>query len=206
MKKLAPWRRFAAVALAFAVAMGVSAPVESSTSRRTDVERMIEELERVLGPGAVEVRRGNRAGTPARPERPATSDEGLELAIVAEMNARRAAYGLGPLALEPRLSSAAGDRAEDMFARRYFDHAGPDGRSPFLTVTANGYRYRTVGENLAVGYRGARAVVDGWMRSPGHRANILGRDYRDVGIALHEGSPVRGSGGPTVVALYAAER
>ena len=212
MKKTAQWRRLSAVALLMGAALTMSVSAESRPRRGTDLERLAADLERVFGPGAVEIRRGT-ADAPRDPiadrgavPRPAPDAGHQEEAIVAEMNAHRSAYGLAPLALERRLSAAAGDRAEDMFDRGYFAHVGPDGRSPFVTVTANGYRYRTVGENLAVGYRSARAIVDGWMRSPGHRANILSRDYHDVGIARRDGSPVRGYGGPTVVAMYAAER
>ena len=209
MLETAYGRRVAIVGLAVVLALPLSATAESRPRGGTDFDRMIAELERVLGPGAVEVRRGpvearERETRRAPGAGPRFSD--AEEAIVGEMNAHRARYGLEPLRLERRLSAAAADRADDMFARGYFDHVGPDGRSPFLTVSENGYRFRTVGENLAVGYRSAEAVVDGWMRSPGHRANILSRDFRDVGLALHEGAPVRGYGGPTVVALYAAER
>lgn len=66
--------------------------------------------------------------------------------------------------------------------------------------------FSTVGENLATGYRTPSAVVSGWMGSPGHRANLLGGSYEDVGIAIRSASPVRRFGGPLVVALYAAER
>ncbi|HEU5162914.1 MAG TPA: CAP domain-containing protein [Thermoanaerobaculia bacterium] len=212
MKKTAQWRRFAAAALAMGAVLAMSASAESRPRGGTDLERLAADLARVFGEDAVEIRRGSTglpretaAGrSPVR--RPEAGARHQEDAIVAEMNAHRAAYGLAPLSLERRLSAAADDRADDMFEEGYFAHIGPDGRSPFLAVTANGYRYRTVGENLAVGYRSARAIVDGWMRSPGHRANILSPDYRDVGIALHDGSPVRGYGGPTVVAMYAAER
>jgi uncharacterized protein YkwD len=122
------------------------------------------------------------------------------------MNRERARRGLTPLRFDSRLNAAAADRAADMFSRGYFDHVSPDGRSPFLSVQARGYRYAAVGENLAVGYRTPQSVVSGWMNSPGHRENILGRAFEEVGLALVDGSPVRGYGGPTVVAFYARER
>ncbi|HEX2122716.1 MAG TPA: CAP domain-containing protein [Thermoanaerobaculia bacterium] len=128
----------------------------------------------------------------------------FEEAIVAEMNRQRAAHGLVPLRLESRLTQAAGDGANDMFAKRYFDHVSPDGIQPFTWVRKRGYRYRIVGENLALGYRSGAAVVDGWMRSPGHRENILQRSYDEVGLAVADGSPTRGYRGPLVVALYGA--
>ena len=128
-------------------------------------------------------------------------------AIVAEMNAHRRRHGVPPLRLQDELTRAARDRMDDMFARRYFDHVSPDGRGPFQTASRRGYRYLAIGENLAFGQRSAREVVDAWMRSRGHRANILGRTYVDCGIAVAAGSPLsRRNGGFTFVALYGRER
>jgi uncharacterized protein YkwD len=69
-------------------------------------------------------------------------------------------------------------------------------------VRARGYRYRLIGENLALGYRSSQSVVNGWMNSPGHRENILTSGFDEVGIALVNDSPRRGYRGPLVVALY----
>ena len=123
-------------------------------------------------------------------------------ALVAAMNRERIARGLGELRLNSRLSRAAQDRVEDMLAKRYFAHVSPDGVDPFTWVLRRGYRYRLVGENLALGYRGSQSVVTGWMNSPGHRANILKSRFEEVGIAFVDASPERGYRGPLVVALY----
>lgn len=124
-------------------------------------------------------------------------------AILTAMNRERKAHGLRPLRLNEKLSKAAFDRIEDMFAKSYFAHVSPDGLEPFVWAQARGYRYRLIGENLAVGYRGT-AVVDGWMKSRGHRENILQRGFDEVGIAIVDGAPQRGYRGPTVVAMYGA--
>ncbi|MBV8520233.1 MAG: hypothetical protein JO197_22775 [Acidobacteria bacterium] len=133
----------------------------------------------------------------------ATPTSAAVAAILAAMNRERAARGLAPLRLNERLCAAARDRIDDMFAKRYFAHQSPDGIDPFSWVIQHGYRYLFAGENLATGYSGT-SVVDGWMHSPGHRRNVLGADYTEVGIAVADGSPLRTSGyrGPTVVALY----
>jgi uncharacterized protein YkwD len=134
--------------------------------------------------------------------------EGTEISaesIVAAMNAERRQRGLGELRLDARLNAAAADRARDMFAKGYFNHVSPDGTQPFVWVKNHHYRYATIGENLADGYRSARAVVDGWMHSPGHRANVLGTSFEDVGLSIVRGSPNRHTNGYTVVALYARE-
>jgi len=209
MKKMSYLRHFVAVAFACALALPMSAAGESRTRNETDLASLARELERVLGKGSVEISRGRypEPASPRRTEVPAGNrNHHSATAILDEMNRERARRGLTPLRFDSRLNAAAADRAADMFSRGYFDHVSPDGRSPFLAVQARGYRYATVGENLAVGYRTPQSVVSGWMRSPGHRENILGKAYDEVGLALVDGSPVRGYGGPTVVAFYARER
>jgi uncharacterized protein YkwD len=214
-KKSAYARSLLTVALAGVFALPLSAHGENRPRNRTDLASLVRELERVLGEGSVEVRRGGvevpatsrretESQSRGRPSRTASHD--ASAGVLAEMNRERAGHGLAPLRLDDRLNAAAADRAADMFALGYFNHVSPDGRSPFLSVQNRGYRYATVGENLAAGYRTPQAVVSGWMRSPGHRANILGSSFDEVGLAVVEGSPIRGYGGPTVVALYASER
>ena len=127
---------------------------------------------------------------------------GMAAAVVAEMNRERAVYGLKPLRINALLSDAAVDRLADMFGKRYFGHVSPDGVQPWSWVERRGYNYREVGENLAVGYPSAEEIVDGWMHSPHHRANILKGAFDEVGVAIAPGSPQRGFRGPTVVALY----
>jgi uncharacterized protein YkwD len=172
-------QRLTALALAFALAL--------APSTFADVSQLKADMERVFG---------RRDGGLKPALRSSSAD-----AIVEAMNRERAAYGLGPLRLNSALSRAAGDRIDDMFAKRYFAHVSPDGVEPFVWATRRGYPYRLIGENLAVGFSGTR-VVDGWMRSPGHRENILQRGFDEVGIAIAPGAPQRGYKGPTVVAMY----
>ncbi len=138
-----------------------------------------------------------------RPERTA---EGMADAVVQAMNRERIAYGLPPLRISNRLSEAAHDRIDDMFSKHYFHHVAPDGTPPWKWVSHHGYRYRELGENLAIGYKTPGGIVDGWMNSPGHRANVLGAHFHDVGVAVAPGSPTREFDGPTVVALYGEKR
>jgi uncharacterized protein YkwD len=192
------FQRLTALAVIVALSAPLSAFAENRSRPRTDLEELAADLERALGKGSVVVERGR--STPQAPETVMRTSTAAET-ILAAMNRERAAHGLGPLRLESRLTLAAGDRARDMFDKRYFAHVSPDGIQPFTWVRERGYRYRTVGENLALGFRGT-AVVDGWMRSPGHRENILQRSFNEVGIAIADGSPARGYRGPLVVALY----
>lgn len=191
-------QRFASVALALALLVPASTFAENRTSRRTSADELAAEMERVFGKPRTPAARTTPARTSARPVVTRSSAD----VLVDAMNRQRAAHGLGPLRLNAKLSLAAEDRIGDMFAKRYFAHVSPDGIDPFDWVLQRGYRYRLVGENLAVGYRGA-AVVEGWMNSPGHRENILERGFDEVGIAIADGSPRRGYKGPTVVAIYA---
>jgi uncharacterized protein YkwD len=198
------FQRLISVVVAVAVALPVSLFGESRAQTRTDMRALAEDLAAALGRDAVEIR-GSR---PSLPRRSGSSSASLSLnAIVAEMNSYRAQAGLEPLRLNTRLNEAATDRIRDMYANRYFDHISPAGTQPFVWARRHDYRYATIGENLAAGYPSAQRVVAGWMNSPGHRANILGRSFEDVGLAIADGFPGRNArvGGPTVVALYARE-
>ena len=169
-----------------------------------DLDALARDLERALGRGSVEVRRDGRTTARSAARRTITTDRVTTTALVDAMNRQRAAYGLGPLRPNGKLSLAANDRVADMFDQHYFDHVSPQGTSPFVWVTRRGYPYRSVGENLAVGYTTADRIVTGWMNSPPHRQNILGRAFNEIGIAVAPGAPLRGYGGPTVVAIYAS--
>jgi uncharacterized protein YkwD len=182
---------------------------ETRSQQRTDMLALAADLQRALGRDRVEIsgvptaqnRRTSTAVPRRNSRRQATEDS--QTGIIASMNRERAAYGLPPLRANWQLTAAANDRIDDLFAKHYFNHVSPDGIQPFIWAQRRGYRYRAIGENLADGYPTAQAVVDGWMNSPGHRANILGRYFDEVGIAVAPGSPVGSYSGPTVVALYA---
>ena len=73
-------------------------------------------------------------------------------------------------------------KSQDMADNRYFSHTSPTYGSPFQMIKAFGLSYRTAGENIAMGYSTPQAVVDGWMNSSGHRANILNASYTQIGV------------------------
>jgi len=115
------------------------------------------------------------------------------------MNRARARFGLRPLRRNRCLHRVAARHAHDMVHRRYFAHTTPNGWTPGRRARASGYVPRRarwlVGENIAWGVAGAarpRWVVRAWMHSPPHRHNILSRRFRDVGIGVARGVPVRG--------------
>jgi uncharacterized protein YkwD len=122
----------------------------------------------------------------------------LEQATLCLLNAQRRRRGLGPLRISPRLARSAGLHAADMARRNYFSHVSLVGESFVDRIRETGYlrgvRRWALGENIGwgAGSRSTpRAVVDAWMHSPGHRAIILSTAYRDVGIGLAAGAPVR---------------
>jgi uncharacterized protein YkwD len=88
-----------------------------------------------------------------------------------------------PVQLSATLSRAALMHAQDMARNSHFEHHGTDGSTPAERVTRVGYRWRNVAENIAAGAPTAASVVDGWLKSPGHCANIMGAEYREMGIA-----------------------
>ncbi|WRZ88455.1 sigma-70 family RNA polymerase sigma factor [Streptomyces sp. NBC_01007] len=111
--------------------------------------------------------------------------------VVALVNKERAAAGCGPLTEDAQLEDAARAHSDDMAARAFFDHTNPDGADPGQRITAAGYRWSTYGENIAMGQQTPQAVMDSWMNSPGHRANILNCSFKNMGVGVH-----KGSGGP----------
>jgi uncharacterized protein YkwD len=102
--------------------------------------------------------------------------------LLRDLNQARAASGLGPLSLEPRLCALAREHAIDMVEHRFFGHASSDGASPFQRMRRAGYQYRAAGENLAldVDEPSAHALLWG---SNEHRANMLEPQFGHVGIA-----------------------
>jgi uncharacterized protein YkwD len=97
-----------------------------------------------------------------------------------------------PLVMSAALRQAAREHSSDMGARSYFDHGSPDGRSPADRMRAAGWSSGFTGENIFGGPRTAEEVVDGWMKSPGHCANIMSPNYKAIGIgyARRDGSPL----------------
>ncbi|MGW4107720.1 CAP domain-containing protein, partial [Streptomyces sp. NPDC004976] len=107
--------------------------------------------------------------------------------VVDLTNRERARAGLPPLSRDARLTAAAQAHSADMVARDFYSHTAPDGSRPWDRAAAAGSARRTVGENIACGQRSAAEVVEGWMNSPGHRANILKADFTHIGVGFAGG-------------------
>jgi uncharacterized protein YkwD len=117
------------------------------------------------------------------------------------LNRQRRSHGLRPFKLDGKLSRAAAGHARDMVAQHYFDHTSKSGASFALRIKRTGWtrarRSYTVGENIGWGggsLATPRSMVRAWMGSAGHRANILARSFRMIGIGIAGGAPTGGAG------------
>jgi len=108
--------------------------------------------------------------------------------VLSWTNKEREKAGLPDLAPNQKLTASALAKVRDMFKNQYFAHESPAGKGAGDLAEAEGYDFILIGENLALGnFEGDKALVDAWMASPGHRANILGSRYKEIGIAVGRG-------------------
>jgi uncharacterized protein YkwD len=131
------------------------------------------------------------------------SDSGAVAATLCLLNEQRADHGLKAFSESTTLDRAADDYAADMVKRRFFDHVSPGGGTMMDRIKAAGWAPSgswSAGENIAWG-SGSLAtpasIVDGWMHSAGHRANILNESFSQIGIGIAAGAPqggIRGGG------------
>ena len=110
-----------------------------------------------------------------------------ESEVIRLVNEIRQQNGLRPLAANWELSRVARYKSQDMRDNGYFSHNSPTYGTPFQMLSAFGLSYRTAGENIAKGYASPQAVVNGWMNSSGHRANILNASYMQIGVGYVSG-------------------
>jgi uncharacterized protein YkwD len=92
-----------------------------------------------------------------------------------------------PLAWNDKLTIAAEGHSQDMAAKNYFSHTSADGRTLADRVSATGYAWSSLGENIAAGYLGVNAVMNGWIASPGHCANLMNAGFTEVGVVCVPG-------------------
>lgn len=112
---------------------------------------------------------------------PALAQEAEVLALV---NKERAAKGCPALVMNPKLQAAAQGHAAAMSKQNFFGHQSKNGASVGRRVSAQGYKWRSVGENISMGWPTAQKAVSQWMASSGHRKNILDCRFKETGIAM----------------------
>ncbi|MFB4303051.1 CAP domain-containing protein [Actinomadura sp. NTSP31] len=125
---------------------------------------------------------------PAKPAAPAAPVGGTAgryaSQVVTLVNAERAKHGCRALTVNSKLARAAQGHSADMHARNFFEHTNPDGKDPGDRITAAGYRWSSYGENIAKGQSTPASVMQAWMNSAGHRANILNCGYKEIGVGV----------------------
>lgn len=110
-----------------------------------------------------------------------------EQEVIRLVNEIRTENGLKPLTYDWELSRVARYKSQDMKDNKYFSHTSPVYGSPFQMIRNFGISFRSAGENIAKGYATPQAVVNGWMNSSGHRANILNANYTHIGVGYVAG-------------------
>lgn len=107
-----------------------------------------------------------------------------ELKVIQLCNVQRARYGLPALSQDTKLMQLCKMKSQDMAYRNYFSHNSPVYGSAFNMLKNYGVKFVAAGENIAGGQKTPDAVVTSWMNSPGHRANILNRVYKEIGVGI----------------------
>ncbi|MEM8534333.1 MAG: S8 family serine peptidase [Chloroflexota bacterium] len=123
--------------------------------------------------------------TPPQPTATQPPDSSNEAERVFELvNQERTSRGLAPLTMSDKLTEAAQVHSDDMAENNRLSHTGSDGSTVGDRVSRTDYVWQTVGENIAWNYTTPESVMEGWMNSSGHRANILRENYTEIGVAL----------------------
>jgi uncharacterized protein, YkwD family len=111
--------------------------------------------------------------------------------VVTLVNQERAKVGLSALTSDSLLNTVAYDKAKDMAVNNYFSHTSPTYGSPFDMMKAYGVKYSYAGENIAAGQKTPQEVMQAWMNSAGHKANILSPNYKKIGVGYYNGEWVQ---------------
>lgn len=106
--------------------------------------------------------------------------------VVNLTNQERAKAGLKALQIDTKLTQSAQAKSQDMKNKNYFSHTSPTYGSPFDQMKSMGITYKSAAENIAMGQRNAAEVVDAWMKSPGHKANIMNGSFTHIGVGLSD--------------------
>lgn len=108
--------------------------------------------------------------------------------VIRLTNVERSRLGLGSVGENQSLDQAALAKARNMFEENYWAHFSPSGKDPWGFMLSSGYRFSFAGENLAKNFQDSQSVVTAWMQSPSHRENIINGKYKDIGVAVIDGT------------------
>ena len=180
-----------------AVTEAVDLPVEHNSLR----DEILARFRRSSSSSSSKRSSSSRSSVSSAPSAPVST---LIQEVMNLVNQERSKAGLSALTSNGLLANAAKAHAQDMKDQNYFDHTGRDGRSPTQRMKDAGYpqvpscncrRQYFYGENIAKGQKTAVQVMKDWMNSPGHRANILSKDFREIGIGIVDTYWVQDFGG-----------
>lgn len=130
-----------------------------------------------------------KPSTSTKPSMPTNGDySAFQKKVVELVNVERSKNGLKPLKMNTELSKVATLKSQDMAKLNYFSHTSPTYGSPFDMMKKYGISYRTAGENIAMGQSTPEQVMQGWMNSSGHRANILKSSFTQIGVGIAKNS------------------
>ncbi|GGA62054.1 CAP domain-containing protein [Ornithinibacillus halotolerans] len=132
-----------------------------------------------------------QVGSVIRLRATAPSPTTFEEQVAQLVNQERAKHGLSPLKHRADIKSVAERKAADMINSNYFSHTSPNYGSPFDMLKTFGIKYRTAGENIAKGQKTPQEVMNAWMNSSGHRANILNANFDSIGVGYYNGAWVQ---------------
>ncbi|PEE72154.1 CAP domain-containing protein [Bacillus thuringiensis] len=168
-------------------------PAEQKPAEEVQKPEAQKPAEEVQKPEAQKPAENNNTQKPAeqkpaeqKPAEEAKSLSEFEQRVVELTNAERAKQGLPALKIDTELSKVARIKSEDMQKNNYFDHNSPTYGSPFDMMKKFGISYTSAGENIAQGQRTPEEVVQAWMNSAGHRANILNNGFTHIGVGYVE--------------------
>ncbi len=124
------------------------------------------------------------ASKPGSSQAASSSYSAFQNEVARLVNVERAKNGLAALSIDASITKTATLKSQDMAKNNYFSHTSPTYGSPFDLMKQYGVSYRTAGENIAMGQTSPAQVMNGWMNSPGHRANILKSSYTKIGVGV----------------------
>jgi uncharacterized protein YkwD len=167
-------------------------------SRSVQNQRSNAEVREVLQKGTYYIRVGRQRGNtryqlrlsvanmPASSGLPSLANlSSITNRVLALTNFHRQQSGLAPLKNNAILTAVAQSHTENMVVRDFYSHQAPDGSRSADRIRRAGYNYSFAAENIAAGYDSADAVVQGWMNSPGHRANIMNPNLQEIGVGFY---------------------
>lgn len=162
-----------------------SAPTHAPTLTPTAAPTAAPTVTPTLTPTAAPTAAPTATPTAAPTAAPTQAPSGLsamEQEVFALVNSERAKNGLSALSWADDVAAVARAHSSDMINRGFFSHTNPDGESPFDRLKNNGISYRTAAENIAYGQKTPADVMNAWMNSSGHRANILNKNVTELGV------------------------